>query len=363
MPHRRPHTGESPHALWIVPVSNLAGVARHVIDVAHAGLPGWTLTVAAPEGPLLDELRALGATPIPLAIEPGVPVRRAVAALRHAVHDVRPTLVHTHLARADLLAAMAAPGTATGAHPKLVSTEHHIPPNRYMFHKTWARAKTMETIHHWRLKRFHGLVAVSESTKQDMLTYWRPGREVTVIHNGVDRPANPPRREPGYRFLSLARLSPEKNIEMTLRAFSRIVRDVPQARLTVAGTGDHQWVLKRLAAALRIDEAVSFPGFVDANEALASHDVVLQPSLSDNFSYTLLDAMAHGLGVAASPIGGNPEMLPERCIADFDDVPGFAEIAIEQAELVDRRPTLPDSVPTVAQMCARITAKYAQVLG
>ena len=43
-------------ALWVVPVSDLAGVARHVLDVAGAGLPGWRLTVLAPPGPLPDRL-------------------------------------------------------------------------------------------------------------------------------------------------------------------------------------------------------------------------------------------------------------------------------------------------------------------
>ncbi|MGD8215851.1 glycosyltransferase family 4 protein [Aestuariimicrobium sp. Y1814] len=348
---------DQPVALWVVPVSNLAGVARHVIDVARVGLPGWSLVVAAPEGPLLDEVRAHGVEVVPVGIGPGVRLDRAVRAFRGLVRRVRPQVVHTHLARADLLAAMATPGLPV----RLVSTEHHIPPDRFMFHPTLARAKAKETVHHHRLKRFDRLIAVSASTRRDMLTYWRPQQPVTVILNGVDRPVVAPVRGAGLRFLSLARLSPEKNIELTLRAFARIRAAEPTATLTIGGTGESEAGLRHLADELGVAADVDFAGFINAEQAMADHDVVLQPSRSDNCSYTLLDAVAAGMGVAASPIGGNPEILPAHCIAELEDLDGFVRVALEQAQRPDRRPTLPDEVPTVAGMAARIVGEYAQV--
>ncbi|MDK7740920.1 glycosyltransferase, partial [Veillonella nakazawae] len=75
----------------------------------------------------------------------------------------------------------------------------------------------------------------------------------------------------------------------------------PEATLTVAGTGEEDTSLKTLAHRLGLDDKVSFPGFADPDEAMASHDVIVQPSKSDNCSYTLLDALAFGMGVAASP--------------------------------------------------------------
>ena len=71
--------------------------------------------------------------------------------------------------------------------------------------------------------------------------------------------------------------------------------------------------------------------------------------------------MVHGLGVAASPIGGNPEILPPHCIAELDDLDGFVRIALEQAADPSRRPTLPDAVPTRAEMAEAIVAEYAKV--
>lgn len=354
MPHG---TDEQPVALWVVPVSNLAGVARHVIDVARVGLPGWQLVVAAPEGPLLQELRALGTNTESVPIGPDVRVDAAVRAFRTLVRRVQPQVVHTHLARADLLAAMATPALPV----RLVSTEHHIAPDRFMFHHTLARAKTMEAVHHQRLKRFDRLIAVSASTRRDMLTYWKPIQPVTVILNGVDRPQTAPVRAPGLKFLSLARLSPEKNLEMTLRGFAGVLAAEPEATLTVGGTGECEADLRKLADELGIGAAVEFAGFIDPVRAMAEHDVVLQPSKSDNCSYTLLDAVAAGMGVAASPIGGNPEILPSHCIADLDDLNGFVRIALDQAHHPERRPTMTHDLPTVAQMATRIAAEYAQI--
>ena len=53
-------SSDSGKALWIVPVPEFGGVARHVLDVARAGLPGYELYVLAPEGALTRSLKELG---------------------------------------------------------------------------------------------------------------------------------------------------------------------------------------------------------------------------------------------------------------------------------------------------------------
>lgn len=343
----------TPIALWVTPVSNLAGVARHILDVVRVGVPGWRLVVTAPEGPLLDRLRAMECPVIPLPVDE-VGTATTVAALRHTLKRLRPQVAHSHLAKADILLAMASVGLPI----TLLTTEHHIPPDRFMFHTTLPAAVAMETVHRLRLTRFSHAIAVSASTKRDMLKYWRTRTPITVILNGVDRPESPPVRQPGLRMLSLTRLSPEKNLDMTLRVFRLVLKEHPGATLTIAGTGDDERRLRLTADELGLGDRVEFPGFVDADGAMASHDVLLQPSKSDNCSYTLLDAVAKGMGVAASPIGGNPEILPAHCIAELDDDEGMARIAMEQGRDLGCRPALASAVPTVAGMAEGIAAVY-----
>lgn len=343
-----------PIALWITPVSNLAGVARHILDVARVGIPGWRLVVTAPEGPLLDRLRELGCPVIPLPVE-GVSTAKSVSALRHTLTRLRPAIAHSHLSKADILLALASAGLPV----KLVSTEHGISHDRFMYHSALPVVVFMETVHRAKLTRFKHVIAVSESTQRDVLQHWRTKTPISVIPNGVDRRTAPTALQPGLRMLSLTRLSREKNLEMTLRVFALILASHPEATLTMAGEGDQEPHLREVAHSLRIAHAVDFPGFLDAREAMATHDVLVQPSKSDNLSYTILDAVAHGLGVAASPIGGNPEILPAQCLAALDDDAGMARVAIEMGLHLGRRPTLPDTVPTVAEMAQRVAEVYS----
>lgn len=343
-----------PIALWVAPVSNLAGVARHFIDAARVGLPGFRLVIAAPEGPLLDELRALGRPVMVLDLDQSVP--KAVAQLRRDIIKLGPDVVHSHLAKADFLCTMATVGLTAA----LVSSEHHIPEDPLIFHGNKAKAYTRQLAHHARIRRFSQLIAVSESTKRDMLRYWHPSVPVTVVLNGVDRLAEKPARKPGLRMLSLTRLSQEKNLDMTLRIFAKVRESHPEATLTIGGTGEEEANLKALAQELNLGESASFVGFVDPIEAMKNHDVLMQPSKADNLSYALLDAVNYGMGVVASNIGGNGEIVAPQCLVALGDIDGGAHAVIEQGLNLEARPTLPDRIPTVAQMTQQITDVYAK---
>lgn len=344
-------------ALIVVPVSNLAGVARHVLDLTEAGVRGWRLVVTAPEGPLTEALRHQGVPVVPIALDT-LPVPRAITALRVLVARLGPAIVHSHLARADILAALATVGQRTA----LVTTEHHIPPDRFMFHSTLPAAMAMETVHRLRLERFAQAIAVSGSTARDMRRWWKARLPIEVILNGVDRPDRPIERPAGLRFLSLTRLSPEKNVDQAIRAFGIVAAAHPDASMTIGGTGPELERLQRLATDLGLADMVSFPGFLASEEAMAAHDVIVQPSRSDNASYTLLDAVAYGMGVAASPIGGNPEILPAQCIAPYVDE-AIAAVMVDQALNPQRRPELPPAVPTVAGMAQQVGGVYDRAMG
>lgn len=337
--------------MWVVPVSNLAGVARHVIDVARVGLPGYRLVVAAPEGALLDALRTLGCAVAPLAMDGGV--LQSVKSLRTVIRRERPAVVHSHLAKADFLAAL----SATGLPVILISTEHGIPEDPRVYQGTAAKAAIWRAAHHGRIRRFAALIAVSESTKRVMERWWKPRAPIHVVLNGADRLPQTT-KAPGLRILSLTRLAPEKNLAMTLRVFARVARDHPDARLTIAGDGPDREPLEALAIDLGIKETVDFPGFVEPVAFMAKHDVLLQPSKADNLSYTLIDAINTGMGVVASRVGGNPELLPEHCLADVNDEEAMAAGVIEQGMVPGRRPSLPQAVPSVAGMADQFVAIY-----
>ena len=349
-----------PSALWVVPVSDLAGVARHVVDVVRAGIPGWRVVVLTPPGPLPQRLRELDAHVVEAAFGPGHGLRASVATLRDVVRRERPAVVHSHLAHADIVAAL-----AVGRGPRLVTTEHGIARDDVVYHRSSTRRRVMATAHTARLRRFHAAIAVSRATADAMAAKWHPRIPVTVIPNGVDVGADVggprPPREPGLRVLSLARLSPEKRLPALVDGFAELHREHPSATLTLAGTGPEGTALRAQVARLGLGDAVTVPGFVDPDRAMADHDVLAMLSVWENCSYALLDAAGRGMGVVASDVGGNPEILPATSLVDAGDAPAVAAALARQGLDLDARPGLEDW-PTVAEMCARIATTYAGVV-
>ena len=360
---RRGGAGE-PIALWLIPVADLGGVARHVLDVARTGLPGWRLVVMCPEGPLAEALRALGAPVLTGPVSPADGAARATAEVRRVLQRLRPDLLHTHLAFADLTGAAAVVGlrSGRGRRIRLVSTEHGISGVRGYFQAGRPQAAAKAALHRGRLRRTDTVIAVSDSTRQQILAQWGGGARVVVIRNEVAPPATPPQPRPGLRVLSLARLAPEKRIDQLLRAMALVIADHPEATLTVAGTGPLESALRDLARELCIADHVRFPGHVEAASALAEHDVVAQLSVWENLSYTLLDAVAHGLGVVATDVGGNGEIVPERCLVPAEDHEGVARVIVEQGKDVAARPEC-GGAGDLSRMCAGLTRIYEGVAG
>jgi hypothetical protein len=248
-----------PIALWCVPVADLGGVARHVLDATRAGIPGWRVVVLCPEGPLAEELRAQGTPVVTGPVSPADGTRAAVRTIRRTLHRLRPDLLHTHLAFADLAGVAAVTGlrSGRGRRIRLISTEHGISGVRGYYQAGTTQAQVKAGAHRARLVRTDRVIAVSDSTAEQIAAQWGSGRKVTVIRNGVDLPENPPTPRPGLRVLSLARLSPEKNIDQLLRAFALVAGERPDARLTIAGRGQEEGALRSTSTTSSTSPAMS----------------------------------------------------------------------------------------------------------
>jgi glycosyltransferase involved in cell wall biosynthesis len=136
-------------------------------------------------------------------------------------------------------------------------------------------------------------------------------RKVATIWNGIDVEHfgyTGPRT--GGPAVMVGRLSPEKDVKSLVRAAAIVVREHPSFRLEIAGDGDCLPDLKRLAEEIALDEHVRFLGEVrDIPTLLARASLFVLPSLTEGISLTLLEAMARGLPVVATRVGGNPEVV------------------------------------------------------
>ena len=129
-----------------------------------------------------------------------------------------------------------------------------------------------------------------------------------IIPNGCEkRPPRPPLGDEP-RLAYAGRLSPEKGVDTLLRAFRRVLRKVPAARLRIVGDGPQAADLQKLAGQLGIDNRVEFAGALPAAEMerrLSSAWVQTVPSKwEEPFGMVAIEAMMRGTAVVASAGGG-----------------------------------------------------------
>jgi sugar transferase (PEP-CTERM/EpsH1 system associated) len=119
---------------------------------------------------------------------------------------------------------------------------------------------------------------------------------------------------------TIGRLDPVKNQASLLEAFARLGQRHADLRLVIVGDGPLRGHLQSRAESLGIARQVTFTGArSDTPELLRSFDVFVLPSVNEGISNTILEAMATGLPVVASRVGGNPELVEDgRCGRLYD---------------------------------------------
>jgi glycosyltransferase involved in cell wall biosynthesis len=138
-------------------------------------------------------------------------------------------------------------------------------------------------------------------------------RKLAVVPNGIDLTRFPPSggRDDGPA-VCVARLSPEKDLDTLLKAAALASREDRAFTLEIAGDGPCRDDLVRTAAALGVGGRVRFLGPVrDVPALLARAGLFALSSRTEGVSLTLLEAMASGLAVVATRVGGNPEVVAD----------------------------------------------------
>lgn len=304
---------------------NIGGPARHALILSE-GLTseGFATTLfagdpAAAEGDLRPE-----APPFPIVSVPGLrrepnPLRdlRAFLFLLRAFRRLRPSIVHTHMAKAGTLGRLAA---RLAGVPLIVHTYHghvlegYFRPGVARFYARVERALA---------RRSHALVAVSPQTRDELLArgigraeQWRViplGLDLDPLLDGV-LDGDEARRHlgiaPGRPAVGIVgRLVPIKDHRTFLEA-ARIVTKERDVTFVVAGDGELRGELEQEASDL--GGAVRFLGWVDDLRRLyVALDLVVLTSRNEGTPVALIEAMAAGRPVVATNVGGVPECIPE----------------------------------------------------
>jgi len=126
--------------------------------------------------------------------------------------------------------------------------------------------------------------------------------------------------------LSVGRLEHFKGHDLLLQAWPTLLKQNSEAQLWIAGSGSSLAILQQQARQLGVESSVHFAGQLKADDVhglMAAADLFVLPSRSEPFGIVLLEAMAHGVPVVASRVGGIPEVVPERgsvALVEVDNV-------------------------------------------
>lgn len=245
-------------------------------------------------------------TPIEQAVDPtpywSLPASRPseVPRLRRrvgqALADAAPDLVHAHMFHAAALVA-----SLPRRCPRLLSHQYGAVYRRQGRH-------VQATVDRWAVTRFDHLVACSGDVA-DHLLHQHPRLPVSVVHNGWEGTPYPRRAPDAPTVVCVANLRREKGHDVLLDAWPHVRRTVPNARLRLVGDGPLRECLEQRARSL---DGVEFVGAVrDVWWQLAGADVFVLPTLHEPFGIVVAEAMAAGLPVVVTAVGGIPEFVED----------------------------------------------------
>lgn len=190
------------------------------------------------------------------------------------------------------------------------------------------------------LRRAAALAVPSDFLQQ---VFSRYGVHACIVPNIIDlnrfQPA--PQRPSGAPHPIVTRnLEPIYDIPTALRAFKEVRAVRPEARLTIAGSGPLESELRRLTTELGLTEAVTFTGRLDNDRIAAlcrSADLALNPSMADNMPISILEALACGVPVISTRVGGVPFLVEHGCTALLVPPGDSRQMAQAALTLLDNR--------------------------
>ena len=264
------------------------------------------LDPANADHPLLDTLAAGGVEAHPILV-PGRRYWRERDALSELGRRLRPTVVHTHGYRPDIVDAEAARRLGIPT----VTTVHGFTGGDW-------KNRLYERLQRRAYQRFDAVVVVSRPLRDRLIEHRVPPYRIHLVQNAWHETTPPLDRAAARRALGLpkdgfvigwvGRLSDEKGPDVLLEALAHLT-DLP-ITVSLVGDGPERRSLTARAQRLGVDGLVRFHGSIpDAGCRFAAFDVFVLSSHTEGTPIVLFEAMAAGVPIVATRVGGVPDVV------------------------------------------------------
>jgi glycosyltransferase involved in cell wall biosynthesis len=289
----------------------LGGLERLAVDLALAQKQaGHRVLVYClfHAGPLAASLEAAGIPVVPFRKSPGFSMSTVLAMAKQLRAD-RIDVIHGHNPGVHHYAALAA---RLAGVPACVNTRHSVITSKGLPYQ--------ERYFRWVKPLTSHVVFVCDFVRRGLepkLGY--PAGKCSVIVNGIPlapflaHPAAPGSRRPRIRFGTIGRLVPAKGHSILIDAFARVAQEAPDSELSINGYGDLQGELAAQIVRLGLAGRVRLEGRTENSAAtLQGLDVFVFSSVNEGLPLVILEAMAAGLPIVTTGVGGIPEVLAKE---------------------------------------------------
>jgi glycosyltransferase involved in cell wall biosynthesis len=329
--------------LYLITKSNFGGAQRYVFDLAtsmHA--LGHDVVVGfGGNGLLAEKLQAAGIRTVSIeGLERDVHLTddvRTFFRLLDLFADENPDIIHLNSSKMGGLGAVAARLWNGVVHVEQMTTGYRRSARIIFTGHGWAFnedrsdfSRFVIGIAHWvTIALSHETIAVSQRTREQVISLPLVWHKVSVVHNGVGT-FSPKRRADAQKALfgdrqeellahdpivigTIAELHKNKGLSYALEGIAQLKKQSTKPFLyVIIGDGEERLALEHLATTLDINDVVSFAGYKpDASTLLAAFDIFLLPSITEAFPYVILEAGNVGLPVVATAVGGIPEVIDD----------------------------------------------------
>ena len=289
-------------------------------------------TVKEPAFPATGDLVGIPAIPIPGRAEYRLPIA-IPARVKRDLAGFDPNIVH--VASPDIVAHRAV--TWARRHQVAAVASVHTRFETYLsyYHLQWIEPEVRALLRRF-YHRCEVVLAPAESTAA-ILRAQRMNRDIHIWSRGIDREQfNPEQRDMNWRrslgvaddellIAFLGRIVMEKGLDVFSEAIHAFESRGAKHRVLVIGDGPARpWFEQQLPNAIYLGEQTG----ASVAQALASADVLLNPSITETFGNVTLEAMACGLPVVAAVASGTTSLVVDRVtgtLVEADDIEGFAD--------------------------------------
>lgn len=290
--------------LFITTHFNYGGITSYILSLAK-GLKknGHNVYVASSGGDCVINLKAAGIEHIPTPIktknELSPKVFFSFLKLKKIVKEKNIEIIHAHTRVTQVLSHFISKATRI---PYVVTSHGFF---KVSFHRMKFGCWGKKTI------------AISSQVREHLIKDFRlPEDKVVIIHNGIDlerfklrADTTQAKRNIGLRedmvIGLIARLSSVKGQEFLIKAMQKVTEKFPNVQLLLVGEGKTRDDLVALTKELHLGKNVIFmPSVSDTNKVLEAIDIFVLPSLQEGLGLSLMEAMAKGIAVIGSRVGG-----------------------------------------------------------